>query len=337
MQKQLSILVPAYNVENTLEKCIVSLEKQDIPADSYEVVIVNDGSTDNTLALANGLAEQYPNIRIISQENKKLSGARKTGVENASGEYLLFIDSDDYLRANCLSYLLDKMRTSQLDILAFDFEAVDMTGKSLPQKIRPQKPGPILSGTDFLFSKYMTNALWSNVFRRELFENKEIVLQEGINKAEDKLVTYQVFYYARKVQYIPNRLYYYVSNPQSICNTMSIHSFLDLLYVTRSLVLFAEQKVEQPDIQRKYLAHLKACTMDGFFLASWMIPSPSEYQLFYAKAQELQLIPIEGEVDLPGNLSELRKLFRKKKIVQNIKISINKYTYKLRQRKSKNK
>ncbi|GHT76246.1 hypothetical protein FACS189463_0950 [Bacteroidia bacterium] len=333
MSKQLSILVAAYNVEDTLEKCITSLENQDISADSYEVIIVNDGSTDNTLAVAQNLAVQYFNVKIITQENKKLSGARKTGIENASGEYVMFVDGDDYLQTNCLSFLLNKICTFELDILSFCFESVDTTGKCLPQEIRPQRPSPILLGTDFMFSKYMKNSLAGNVFRRKLFENQSIVMQDGINKAEDKMVTYQVFYFTKRVQYIPNRLYFYVSNPKSICHTMSIGAFIDLLNVTRFLVLFAKQQVKNPAIQQQYFAHLNEFTHSVFFRAEAMIHEQSVYDLFYAKAKELHLIDSSGTETFPINLQNLRRQFRKERIIQDIKIFVNKYTYKLRQRK----
>ncbi|MDR0834543.1 MAG: glycosyltransferase [Candidatus Symbiothrix sp.] len=329
----LSLLVAAYNVEDTLEKCIVSLEKQDISVDSYEVIIVNDGSTDTTLALAKSLAKQYSNIKVISQENKKLSGARKTGIENAQGEYLMFIDGDDYLQENCLSFLLNTVCASELDILSFCFETVDLTGKRLPQEIRPQMPSLIFSGSDFMFTKYMKNSLVGNVFRRELFENKEIVLSDGINKAEDKMVTYQVFYFAKKVQYIPNRLYFYARNPHSICHTMSIDSFVDWLNVTNFLVLFAKQKVKQSNIQKKYFSHLNEFTQTIFFYASSMIQEQSAYEQVYAKAKELQLTSGDDEEGFPANLSDLQKLFRKEQMIENAKIFINKYTYKFRQRK----
>ena len=125
---KLSIIVPVYNVEAFLSKCVDSLLAQDLPADEYEVIIVDDGSTDGSGALADALAAEHGNIRVIHQRNRGLSGARNAGIPAASGDYVLFVDSDDFLCPNVLGTLVGLMESKELDILRFNYQNVNMDG-----------------------------------------------------------------------------------------------------------------------------------------------------------------------------------------------------------------
>ena len=97
---KLSIIVPVYNVADYLPKCLDSLLVQDLSQNEYEIIVVNDGSTDNSGKIAEEYSKTYSNIILINQENQGLSGARNTGIQNAKGEYVQFVDSDDYLEPN---------------------------------------------------------------------------------------------------------------------------------------------------------------------------------------------------------------------------------------------
>ena len=100
MKPAVSIVVPVYNVEAYLEKCLDSLVNQNF--DNYEVIIVNDGSTDKSKEIAQRYENKYSNVVLIDQKNKGLGGARNTGIEAVKGEYILFVDSDDYIHPDTL-------------------------------------------------------------------------------------------------------------------------------------------------------------------------------------------------------------------------------------------
>ncbi|MDH6314239.1 glycosyltransferase involved in cell wall biosynthesis [Parabacteroides sp. PFB2-10] len=102
----LSLIIPVYNVEAYLEECLDSCLEQDIPHSDYEIIAINDGSPDGSLAILERYAAKYPNITVLSQENRGLSATRNRGIEVAKGEYIWFIDSDDWIEKNCLSSLL---------------------------------------------------------------------------------------------------------------------------------------------------------------------------------------------------------------------------------------
>ena len=125
---RLSIVVPVYNVEAYLRKCIDSLLKQDIAPDDYEVILVDDGSNDSSGSICDEAASSASNIRVIHKANGGLSSARNTGINKAAGKYIQFVDSDDYLVPNVLGSLLSQIESANLDILRFNYQNVTEKG-----------------------------------------------------------------------------------------------------------------------------------------------------------------------------------------------------------------
>ena len=142
---KLSIIVPIYNVAPYLRKCVDSLLAQDIT--DYEIILVDDGSTDDSGAIADELAA-YPqplpegkgvSIKVIHQANAGLSAARNTGIQAAQGDYILFVDSDDYLQPNTLGALLEQTEREKLDVLRFDYQNVRQTEAGEYEVFQPNK------------------------------------------------------------------------------------------------------------------------------------------------------------------------------------------------------
>ena len=125
---QLSIILPIYYVEPYLEKCIRSLEDQDIPKDAYEIICVNDGSPDNSQQIVEKLQQEYDNIKLINQENQGVSIARNNGIKTAKGEYLMFVDPDDAIEENCLKRLLEYANINNYEVVYSPFIFVEING-----------------------------------------------------------------------------------------------------------------------------------------------------------------------------------------------------------------
>ena len=124
----LSIVVPIYNVAPYLRKCVDSLIAQDIT--DYEIILVDDGSTDECPQICDEYAALHPNfIKVIYQENAGLSAARNSGISAAQGEYVLFVDSDDYLQSNVLGTLMTQVKRDNLDVLRFRYQNVRECGE----------------------------------------------------------------------------------------------------------------------------------------------------------------------------------------------------------------
>ena len=126
---KLSIIVPVYNVEAFLEKCVDSLLDQDLSREDYEIILVDDGSTDGSGALCDTLAAGHGNVRVIHQLNRGLSGARNAGIAVATGQFVLFVDSDDFLEPNVFGELVKQGEDRNLDILRFNYQNVNEAGE----------------------------------------------------------------------------------------------------------------------------------------------------------------------------------------------------------------
>lgn len=127
---RLSIILPAYNVEAYIEKCIRSLMQQDLNAADYEVIVTNDGSPDNSKEVVGKLQKEFVNIVLINQENQGVSMARNNAIAVAKGKYIMAIDPDDYILPNTLNRVLTIAETKDLDVFYLGFEIFDANGKT---------------------------------------------------------------------------------------------------------------------------------------------------------------------------------------------------------------
>lgn len=120
--KKISVIVPVYNVEKYLNKCLTSLVNQTYK--NFEIIIINDGSTDNSLAICNKYSKKYDNIKVYDHKNAGVAHARNVGIEKATGDYLLFVDSDDYVDEKLLENLNEFLKKNDCDIVCFDMYKV---------------------------------------------------------------------------------------------------------------------------------------------------------------------------------------------------------------------
>ena len=148
MEKRYSVIVPIYNAESTLLHCIDSLVKQ--PIADYELILVNDGSTDRSGDICWDYAARYPQIRYFQKENGGVSSARNLGLERAKGEYILFVDSDDYVEPDMYERLLEVLQQHQGLMAQVGRNEIDVQGNLLPDICVPPKELQAVSPVDFL-------------------------------------------------------------------------------------------------------------------------------------------------------------------------------------------
>lgn len=222
----LSIIIPVFNSESFVEKCIKSCVSQDLPSTEYEIICVNDGSTDNSLVILKRLASEYHNISIVCQQNGGLSSARNTGMLNAKGDYYMFVDSDDWIANNCLGKLANKLRTESPDALAIC--AATMYGDHPQRRFSYDDETPI-SGKELLtkgFQHCAPFALW----RASFFKMYGLKFYEGIFH-EDSELTPRAYYLANKVSFCNDLIYFVYQNPNSITRTVNPKKSFDLINV----------------------------------------------------------------------------------------------------------
>jgi glycosyltransferase involved in cell wall biosynthesis len=221
--KRLSIIVPVYNIESYLAKCLDSLLTQDIPYEEYEIIIVNDGSTDNSLAIAEKYQHQYNNIKLISQPNKCLGGARNTGIGQAEGKCLFFVDSDDYIQPNSLNDILNTFEQKELEVLRFNHESVTEDGTVIQKRknaiFNIVFSNEVVDGETFLSEQLgWACYVWAFLFDTQ-FIKEHFLFQEHLY-FEDVEWLVRVLSKAKRVCSINTTVYYYLQRSGSITQSI---------------------------------------------------------------------------------------------------------------------
>jgi glycosyltransferase involved in cell wall biosynthesis len=196
----LSIVVPVYNAERYLEECLRSLFVQDLSADAYEVIAVDNGSRDGSAALIKQLQNEYSNLRLVTLvENQLPSGARNAGMDAAKGKYLMFLDSDDYLYPNMLQSLVNAIEKENLDFAHFDTDLL-VEGKVV--KGERVNVTSTISGVELyhLNPKYREVA-WSKIYRRDFIEAHHLRCTKGL-LYEDFEFAHRLYALATRVRHI---------------------------------------------------------------------------------------------------------------------------------------
>ena len=219
MKPKISILVAAYNVAEYLEQCLKSIIGQTYQ--NLEIVIVDDGSTDATGAICDHYKKSDKRVKVIHQANAGLSAARNVGLKTATGDFVMFVDGDDFIKPNMAEKLYDNLADADVVICGYQI----FPGS---KNIRPE--AKIYSGEDATIDllinqeDYMVVS-WNKLYKRELFKGIEFPLGK---KHEDSLTTYKVLVKAKKVAIIGDPLYYYVQRENSIMKTIAVSEHLGI-------------------------------------------------------------------------------------------------------------
>lgn len=212
----LSIVIPVFNGEMVINRCIESIVSE--PCNEYEIIIIDDGSTDGTGRLCEEWSVKDSRIHYFRQENAGVSAARNRGIIEAHGEYIMFLDADDYLKEEWWIHI-DKPLTGmkKYDIIFFDYFK-EINRRNIPIKIF-DNCSDILSGKDVI-EKYVytedINAPWAKLFKRNIIIENNIRFPEGMKVGEDAVFLSEVLKKTKEYLYIPEHLMvYYYDNPSS--------------------------------------------------------------------------------------------------------------------------
>ena len=206
--KKISIVIPIYNVEQYLRECIDSVIKQTY--ENLEIILVNDGSKDNSLNICKEYLDKDKRIRIIDQKNAGLSAARNVGLEASTGEYVMFIDSDDYMDLNACKVLYNAIEGTDYEFVSANFVFTDSNGKPWKKpKFSNKFKNKELTIKNYRESFYFINApVWNKIFKREYLIENNLRFEVGLY-AEDAIFTTLLYLKAQKAYYIKDVVYYY--------------------------------------------------------------------------------------------------------------------------------
>lgn len=243
-----SVIVPVYNVEEFVEKCARSILNQ--TEKDLELLLIDDGSTDGSGPLCDRLAAADARVRVIHQKNQGLGGARNTGIDEAQGEWLLFVDSDDWLEPDILEKALAAAEKTQAEMAVFPFRTVDMQGRELAvfKDDLPTGVGLTLEETPEML--FISPCAWNKLYRAGLFRQSGVRYPPRV-WYEDIRTTFKVLPRCKKVVFLDDTSYNYLQRPGSIMNNLKLdrnreilEAFDDLLGWYREQGLFERYRKE---------------------------------------------------------------------------------------------
>ncbi len=237
---KVSVIVPVYNAENYIERCLYYLISQTIK--EIEIIIVNDGSTDNTMEIVKKVADIDKRIIIVNQENKLQGAARNKGIAFASGEYIGFCDADDYIDYEYYEKLYDAAKKYDADIALAENVRVGEIKYKPRLNIKNEEVFIDIIDKFNACNQKKNECPTNKLYRKSYLLKNNILFPEGVY-CEDKLFSVQSVYYANKIITVPNVHYYYWENPNSTVNSKKTKKHITDRCIAKKAVLdFVREK-----------------------------------------------------------------------------------------------
>ena len=233
---KVSLIIPVYNVRDYLRKCLDSVAAQ--TWQDLEVILVNDGSTDDSPEILQEYAVKYAHFSVYTIENRGLGGARNYGMEHATGEYVLFLDSDDYIAENCVEVLVNAAEKNGSDIVVANCYDVREDGSLVQayQNVYKNATTSLAEEPQILFNRVCA---WGKLYKRELLNGFSYVSRVWY---EDMRLTHKLYLHAKKITYVEDFLFYYVQRAGSIMNNTNYARTLEIIDAFEDLLGYFRQQ-----------------------------------------------------------------------------------------------
>ena len=291
-QMKFSFILPCYNIDRYIAGCLDSLYAQDMSEEEYEVICVNDCSTDNTRNIILSYAAKHSNLTLIDHtENLTAGGARNTGIGASIGEYIWFVDPDDAIKPYCLQELYAKARETSVDILFFNYDDADENLK-VHREDRTYPDSIVCNGQEFVI-KYFTDKfstfgiIWREVYRAA-FLRETGIRYPIMRKAQDVVFLWKVMLSAERVCSVSKAYYTYRSNPYSVTKhqTVAKVAFSDRILRAAEIVRMLDQSEVLPALKEDMLQSARWCANSNLELLSKM--SELELERYYGEMLQHQ-------------------------------------------------
>lgn len=285
---QYSVIIPVYNAERTLRRCLDSLVGQQFS--DYELLLINDGSTDGSDAICREYANTYSCVRYFAKENGGVSSARNLGLEQAEGEYILFVDSDDYVSQDYFALLSHTLESNAVDLLMFGYRNFGGASTEWDTGVFCEETeSGVAKRISFAVCQYLFSSLLSKAFKRQIIERDNIRFSNDLAIGEDQTFIFTYAMHIRSIGSIENHLYNVdVSDGNSLSRKARPYLTEQLMEVNRRMYAAYRVSEHSPEAARYYEVAL-----------SWMT-----YRSAYSCCKEL----LKFDFSVKQRRQEIRKI-----------------------------
>ncbi|MBR1518919.1 MAG: glycosyltransferase [Prevotella sp.] len=296
---KLSIIIAMYNSEKYISDCLESIIQSDLPKECFEVIIINDGSTDNGPKIAQEYCAKYENFKYLTQYNQGQSVARNYGIKECHGEYIWCVDSDDAISSDVFSVFNKLVESPDVDILEFKAKQIEEDGSFVNVVGENKLPyNTILSGRDAICGGYQPATMWRLFARKDLLIKNNLFFVPGIIH-QDAELAYRLYAHAEKVIFVDDPLYIYINHPNSTINAPTSEKKLKRL-LDDIVVLKSFSRLSQEHLSDSLMSEvIKHKSMDVLFgIVYTLFRKRKEYSIdninkkVIKKLREEELYPI---------------------------------------------
>lgn len=235
----ISVIVPVYNVDKYLDGCIESIVNQTYK--NLEIILVDDGSTDNSPKLCDAWEKKDKRVKVIHKKNGGVSSARNVGIEHASGEYISFVDSDDFLNKDMFKIMINKIKKTNTDLCYCDIYRIELDGSISVTNFNSKFYLTSEEMMKLMFKNRCANfAVWNKLFKTSYV--KKISFEESIYVKEDALFVFQYLDLISSVSYINIPLYNYVQQELSVLHSNSLSKYVTSLDAMMKIIEILKKK-----------------------------------------------------------------------------------------------
>ena len=258
----ISIIMSVYNVEKYLDECLKSIFNQTYK--NFELIIVNDGSTDNSKLIIDKYRNENSNIIYIEQENKGISEARNLALSISKGEYILYIDSDDYIDKDMLKLMIEKIELDKSDMVIIGHEEFydEFKNKNINISLNVDE-NKIYSGTDvanMMLDLKIMGVLWNKLYKRSQLEKEKFYFEPG-RYTQDWYPVFKHVFNLDKISFVNKPLYKYRIRNSSITGKKTKKRLDDYIYAVESIINYAENNKE--NLNKNNLEFFKLATFEN--------------------------------------------------------------------------
>lgn len=273
MSDKISIIIPVYNVADYLREALDSVLNQTYT--HWEAICINDGSTDNSLDILKEYAHKDSRFIVIDQENGGVSKARNVGLDNASGEYVMFLDPDDYFYPYTCKKAYQKIIKEDSDIVIFGFE--NLYNIEIKQSLKNKDIKEIIAGSQtFDCSKFIMVCM--KIFKKSFLIEKNIKFLTSQDVAEDMMFSFETYYNHPKIAFIDESLYVYRRNRKNSLTTANINGIKSEIIAAKTMIK-SELYLKSSDEMKE--CFIKECARNSFYYFAKFSDLPSKIKLYF--------------------------------------------------------